>query len=63
MTIERMEKLFDQVMEQHGYSCWYELYDSPFFDEVEEAISAELGYNCYECETFVQWNRKMAAEL
>ena len=57
------EQIFEEVMEMVGASAWYELFDSDDFEIVEERISAELGYDCWENEEFVAWHREMAEDL
>ena len=57
------EEIFEEVMEMVGVKAWYELFDSDNFEIVEERISAELGYDCWENEEFVAWHREMAEDL
>ena len=46
-----------------GITAWYELYDAEEFELVEERITEALGYDCWECEEFIAWNREMAEDL
>lgn len=57
------EQIFEEVMEQFGIKAWYELFDADDFKIVEERISVELGYDCWEDKEFVAWYREMAEDL
>jgi hypothetical protein len=57
------EQIFEEVMQMISVNAWYELFDSDDFEIVEERISAELGYDCWEDEEFVVWYREMAEDL
>jgi len=60
---EMFEEVFAEVMEELGLSEWYELFDSDEFAMVEERITERLGYDCYECEEFCDWERTMGEDL
>lgn len=57
------EQIFEEIMKMIGVNAWYELFDADEFEIVEERISAELGYDCWENEEFVAWYREMAEDL
>ena len=60
---EMFDAIFEEVMEMLGITAWYELFDADEFEIVEERITTELGYDCWECEEFIAWNREMAEDL
>lgn len=60
---EMFEEVFAQVGEEHACGDWWEVYDSELFDEVCERITARLGYDCWDCDAFVEWQSQMAEDL
>lgn len=63
MTTERMDEIFCEVGAEYGITTWWELFDGDEFEEVERRITEELGFDCWEDETFVAWYSEMADEL
>lgn len=68
------DEIFNEVMDAHDISDWWELFDSALFNEVVEAIAKE--YNFYFCkddeiidvlmnnlEGFEDWYNEMCDEL
>ena len=57
------DRIFEEVMHELGINAWYILFDSDAFELVEERISNQLGYDCWECAEFIFWHRDMAEDL
>lgn len=57
------EDVFEKVMEELSITSWYVLFDSDEFEIVEKRISECLGYDCWECKEFIQWQHEMAEDL
>jgi hypothetical protein len=57
------DEIFRDVMETLGVEDWYDLFTSNAFEIVEDRISAELGYDCWEDEDFIAWRNEMSAAL
>ena len=58
--LEKYEMIFGQVMEEKGYTEWYELCDSEDFDIVEERCKALKDFDL---EIFESWTEEMAWDL
>lgn len=64
MNFEIFDKIFDKVKRELGITCWYELFDSEDFDEVEDRIADYFGVNdAHEVEGFREWYHEMAMDL
>ena len=60
--IERIEEIFEEVMEEKNME-WWELYDSSDFDEVENRIVAEFGKDVLDSDEYCNWTNEMTMDL
>ena len=58
--LENYEMIFAEVMEQKGYTEWYELFDSEDFEIVEQRCKA---LDNFDLKLYTYWVTEMAWDL